>query len=469
MSLQQEEPETPSPAGANTDDRTGLVWLDSTPHDDDQQGRKNQHHLKQETMEDVQCVYDSYSVKEEVQEPVAEYEKGNELLQKRKYDEAMEQFKQMREIDGPARKLARIGMARVCLETEDYIQAKLHSSEALIADKNNFDGWLNSAKASIGLSLKAEKDPKSTAEHVKDAIEALNKCIRIRPDHAEAFTMRGKLFDEQGEYTKALKAYNESLNIAQNPEVILDRAQVNFKLRKYKDTIDDADSVLQVDSKNVDAILLKGEVHAEQKEGDLAIKYFLECNQLKPTDLKIKEKLVNEYIALKSFDNALEICTDVSSLSACQVFFQAKKTMILMEQKRYDLALSAVKDAIKESNANDPSLKEQESTNDQAAEGNSEMKPQTEKDDIEVKSFQMRSRPLAQMKRRVTQILKKYTDDQKDFVKNVEDELNKSKRTSYWNCIFGRCICFNADRFQEYIHFGSRQCEMLIFKNQNTN
>lgn len=65
------------------------------------------------------CVYDSYSVKEEPQEHVAEYEKGNELLNKRKYSEAMEQFKQMREIDGPARKLARIGMARVCLETEE--------------------------------------------------------------------------------------------------------------------------------------------------------------------------------------------------------------------------------------------------------------------------------------------------------------------------------------------------------------
>ncbi|KAI1704503.1 dynein light chain type 1 domain-containing protein [Ditylenchus destructor] len=428
------------------------------------------------TDEEVEYLYEKVKrsrvivprVKEEVEGDPKEnldFQRGEDLLAQKKLDEALDYFQKAADSDGPAKRFGLIGMSKVCLEKKDFLKAKLHASESLIGNCNIFDGWFHSAKASIGLS-NSESEQKKVMNYVKDALKALDKCKVLNPQNAEVLNMQGKLYERLNEYDRAIRAYSESLNIEANPEVILARGKLYFQLKNYKSAADNAMSLLELKQNDFDALLLKGDVLAEQKEHEQAITCFVQCDALKPNNFKVQGKLVDEYMAVREFDKALEICIKACSQQMCPNGFWVKKTTIYMERRQYDLAFAAVEEA--------KSMAKGEK---------SEMKPTTSKDtpktDVEtvsqdvpreikaqipeVKQVQMSKKLQQAAISCVKEAFGKFSTEM-EIAEFVKDQFDKKHRLT-WQCILGNKLVYFLEHDDGcYIHLLVGQVEVLLFK-----
>jgi tetratricopeptide (TPR) repeat protein len=55
--------------------------------------------------------------------------------------------------------------------------------------------------------------PSKSKDKLEEAIEAYNKALAIKPDHAEAYNNMGITLKEQGKLEEAIEAYNKALAI----------------------------------------------------------------------------------------------------------------------------------------------------------------------------------------------------------------------------------------------------------------
>lgn len=109
-------------------------------------------------------------------------------------------------------------------------------------------------------------------------------------------------------------------------------------------------ALLELKQNDFDALLLKGDVLAEQKEHAQAITCFVQCDTLKPNNFQVQEKLVgnlfqkavyrcnfqvDQYMAVQEFDKAIEICNKACSQKMCPNSFWVKKTTIYMERRQW--------------------------------------------------------------------------------------------------------------------------------------
>jgi Flp pilus assembly protein TadD len=72
-------------------------------------------------------------------------------------------------------------------------------SSGASASKETTDALLNQARASI------------QAEDNSSALAALNQLLALDAEHAEALTLRGSLYQQSGEYAKAIEDYNKAI------------------------------------------------------------------------------------------------------------------------------------------------------------------------------------------------------------------------------------------------------------------
>ncbi|KAI1703141.1 dynein light chain type 1 domain-containing protein [Ditylenchus destructor] len=220
-------------------------------------------------------------------------------------------------------KFACIEKANTCLEKNDFISAKMFALEALVHDNKFFDGWYNCAQASFALAKNASDD--STAmEYINDAQKKLDKCKALNPGEAKVWYLQGNLALLQNDYRKAVESFTESLDIEPNPDVFLSRCKLYFAQKNYETTISDADAVLGYRKDDFEALQLKGETLAKLK---------LDLNEESAS--LIKERLMEQYIYLRKFDKALELCNKLEEEKASSTAFYAMKMIALLEQKKY--------------------------------------------------------------------------------------------------------------------------------------
>ncbi|KAI1710519.1 dynein light chain type 1 domain-containing protein [Ditylenchus destructor] len=428
------------------------------------------------TDEDIEYLYEKTKrsrltlprVKEEVEGDPKEnldFQKGEELLAKRKLDEAWDCFQKAADNDGPAKRFGLIGMSKVCLEKKDFLKAKLHASESLIGNSNIFDGWFHSAKASIGLS-DSESEQKKVTNYVKDALKALDKCKVLNPQHAEVLNMQGKLYERLNDHDRAIRAYTESLDIEVNPDVLLARGKIYFQLKNYKSAADNAMALLELKQNDFDALLLKGDVLAEQKEHEQAITCFVQCDTLKPNNFQVQEKLVDQYMAVQEFDKAIEICNKACSQKMCPNSFWVKKTTIYMERRQYDLAFSAVAEAKSMAKGETHEMKPTTSkvTPKTDVETVSDVVPREIKGQIPVVKQAQMSKKLRQAAITcIKEAFGKFTCET-EIAQFIKDQFDK-KHKSTWQCILGNDLVYYLEHDDGcYVHLLVGQLEVLLFK-----
>lgn len=143
-------------------------------------------------------------------------------------------------------------------------------------------------------SLKAEEmidaKVKTTLNGVSDE-ELQLKAENEKKKGNEAF--------RSGDFAEALLYYNRSLDLKEVPAVYNNRAMTHIKLESFTSAIDDCNSVLKSEPKNIKAFLRRGLAYQALKKLDLALADFTQVVELEPTNKRGKELYETVYKELE--------------------------------------------------------------------------------------------------------------------------------------------------------------------------
>lgn len=103
---------------------------------------------------------------------------------------------------------------------------------------------------------------------------------------------------------------------------------------RFKAASNDAEAVLKIHADDFNAQFLKGEALANLKKHEDSVLCFEACYALKPEDLSVQEKLVDQYTKIREFDKAIELCNKACDKYPSSNSFRAKKAIIFLEQEK---------------------------------------------------------------------------------------------------------------------------------------
>jgi tetratricopeptide (TPR) repeat protein len=102
---------------------------------------------------------------------------------------------------------------------------------------------------------------------LKKSYEAYTEAIQLNPAFSEAYSSRGVLLAEAGEYEMALKDCNRALEISpDSAQAYNNRAAVQYRKEDYDRAIDDCTKAIQLDPELITAYNMRG--YAHMKKGD---------------------------------------------------------------------------------------------------------------------------------------------------------------------------------------------------------
>jgi tetratricopeptide (TPR) repeat protein len=158
------------------------------------------------------------------------------------------------------------------------------------------------------LALKLRKD-------FDAANREMARAVSYRPDDAEAYLQRGRLFYEKDQYPQAIAAFDKALELdPRNVEALADRGQARFLNEDAEGALRDYDAALEIDPKFALPYLRAGVVRHNQREYDRALANYTKAIELDPLDPRawyfrglVKEEKKDYRGALKDYDKAREI------------------------------------------------------------------------------------------------------------------------------------------------------------------
>ncbi|KAI1731222.1 hypothetical protein Ddc_00025 [Ditylenchus destructor] len=237
------------------------------------------------------------------------------------------------DVANDGRKIMFLEKAKLCLENKDFVNAHKNSLKALVLDNKYFDGWYYCALASFSLS-KAESDNQLCSNNINETLEELEECRKLKPGDPNMWAMFGDVYAYQNEYYRAVAAFSMSIwtDTKPNPDVILSRCKTSFALKNYNVALNDANSVLKIRNNDFDALHLKAEsLHKlKVKFTKESASCFLALHKLKPDVVDIKERLIDQYMCLREYEKALELCHNIGK---DEPTLSNKNVGIMLEQK----------------------------------------------------------------------------------------------------------------------------------------
>ncbi len=144
----------------------------------------------------------------------------------------------------------------------------------------------------------------SAAGQYDSSASALNKLISIDSSRVDAYYELARIY-ETSKPLMALTIYNKLLNRT-GPEwnVLIRIAEVNDKLGRTKESIDNIKRLLSLDPMNVSIQKLLAKYYQRNKEYDEAIKILNNIIQLTPDDLDARKQLAQVYIEQNDWKSA---------------------------------------------------------------------------------------------------------------------------------------------------------------------
>jgi tetratricopeptide (TPR) repeat protein len=141
------------------------------------------------------------------------------------------------------------------------------------------------------------------------------RAVSYRPDNAEAYLRRGRLYYERDKYPDAISAFSKVLELdPQNVDALVDRGQARFLNDDADGALNDYDAALEIDKRCALAYLRAGVVRHNQRNLDRAIVNYTKAIELDPLDARgwyfrglVKEEKKDYRGALKDYDKAREI------------------------------------------------------------------------------------------------------------------------------------------------------------------
>ncbi len=159
------------------------------------------------------------------------------------------------------------------------------------------------------------------------AIEEFNKVLKINPRNAEAYYYRGnaRLFSAQEEedifgpfedlfilfglpslYDQAIEDYTKSLEInPKNADAFLNRGNAYYDKGKYDQAMADYNKVLEVNPRNADALVGRGNIYYSKIQYDQAISDYTKAIEIYPKYTEASYNRGLAYHAKGQYDQAI--------------------------------------------------------------------------------------------------------------------------------------------------------------------
>ena len=118
---------------------------------------------------------------------------------------------------------------------------------------------------------------------VADALASFENAVALKPDYAEAYNNRGMILQDLARLDEALASYDRALELnPKSPGAWLGRANALTLLRRYHEAKGACETALAIDPLSVQGLVQLGQCHAFQADVDAAIAQFEKALSIAP-------------------------------------------------------------------------------------------------------------------------------------------------------------------------------------------
>jgi len=145
------------------------------------------------------------------------------------------------------------------------------------------------------------------AKDYRQAAEALEKCLEVKPDFIDAINRLGTCYYELGEKDKAEGEFQKSLAADGNAFASFNLAKLRLEGNKLQDALDYIDKSILKAANQAGAYNLKGVILNQMERYPEAITSFETALAITPNDVNVKINLGIAFMNARQYDKSLEV------------------------------------------------------------------------------------------------------------------------------------------------------------------
>ena len=181
-----------------------------------------------------------------------------------------------------------------------------------------------------------------------EALPSLDKAIKIDPNNASSWRIRGYVLKNLKRYEEALESYDRAIELDDNDKLAWSwRGQVlNNNLERYDEALESYDRAIKLDDNDKLAWIWRGQVLSNLKRYEEALSSYDQALELDTNDKLAWVKRGDALSNLKRYEEALSSFDQAIKLDDNYQSVWANKGGILNHLKRYEEALISCNKAI---------------------------------------------------------------------------------------------------------------------------
>ena len=213
--------------------------------------------------------------KDYTKDPMYYFSKAHNLYNKRKYEEAIENYNKSIDLD-PNNSYAYNNRGLAKNNLEQYFNALKDYDKAIELDPNNSVIYYNRGLA------------KTHLWQYEEAIEDYNKAIELDNNNSTAYYNRGLVKSYLGQYKEAIEDYNKTIELDHNnSHVYNNRGNAKDDLGRYKEAIKDYDKAIELNPNDRAAYHNRGLVKNYLRQYEEAMKDYDKAIELGPNNTDV--------------------------------------------------------------------------------------------------------------------------------------------------------------------------------------
>lgn len=186
------------------------------------------------------------------------------------------------------------------------------------------------------------------------AITSLSECLGLKPDFADCYFYRGQVYDQEGQYEKAVADFTEAIKLQpQKVEYYRRRAVTNDSwLKKYDAAIADYTEIIKLDPKFSSRWhMLRGYVFKKKKDYQRALDDFTQAINLEPSKSEkrayygARASLYGD--ELKNYEASIADLTERIKIDPTDWMDYANRGSLYLKNKNYEKAVADYTEALK--------------------------------------------------------------------------------------------------------------------------
>ncbi|MCX8173529.1 MAG: tetratricopeptide repeat protein [Thermoplasmata archaeon] len=181
---------------------------------------------------------------------------------------------------------------------------------------------------------------------VEEAVKAYTKAIELNPDYTVARYNLGMVLAQRGEYAAAMDQFSRVLEREEMVEAYCAMASCEYATNNFQQALKTINKAISLNSKNIDAWLLRAAVLAELEKTEDASNTLKECMKINPENAEVylaAAKLAAKHHRLREAEETLKDAVERAPENA-----QAWELLAEIEHQleRYDAAIYAAERAL---------------------------------------------------------------------------------------------------------------------------